>query len=208
MNEEYYVYAYNKSIEVSNNVLKTLLHTQYFCSFYEINSIPVSVAEDLFFKVVEGEVLSDKEIVGYAKWHTLALFTIDRKKKTVNFSYVPEIMIENCERTLKDFERKNVMKNRQITLNKIELVKKLTLQGKLNDEIMQITGFSRSTVCYFQKQAGVKGNGRKRTVISKEKKEIFLKMVEEKIKNGALKKDICAEFGISEKLLRSIKIRY
>ncbi len=44
-------------------------------------------------------------------------------------------------------------------------------------------------------------------IVSLKIKQRTKESVQEKIKNGVLKKDICAEFGISEHLLRSIKIR-
>lgn len=141
--------AYITAIDFSQNALKSIIHRYKIQTFFDIDSIPISVAEDLFFKMQEeNKVFSVQEIACFCKYHTLHLATCDRKHKCQSLNPYADIQ-ENpilYKKTAKSVS----------SLKKIELIKEMTLQGKKNEEIMRLTGFARSTVCYLQKQAGVK----------------------------------------------------
>ena len=141
--------TYFTAIDFSQNALKSIIHRYKIQTFYDIDSIPITVAEDLFFKLQEeNKIYSVQEIACFCKYHTLHLATCDRKHRCQSLSPYADIQ-ENS--ILYKKTAKSVA-----SLRKINLIKELTLQGKKNEEIIQITGFARSTVCYLQKQAGVK----------------------------------------------------
>lgn len=141
--------TYLTAIDFSQNALKSIIHRYKIQTFLDIDSIPITVAEDLFFKLQEeNKVFSIQEIACFYKYHTLHLATCDRKHKCQSLNPYADIQ---GNPTLYKKNSKSVS-----SLKKIELIKEMTLQGKKNEEIMRLTGFARSTVCYLQKQAGVK----------------------------------------------------
>lgn len=191
--------AYLTAIDFSQNSLKSIIHRYKTQTFLDIDSIPISVAEDLFFKMhEENKVFSIQEIACFCKYHTLHLATCDRKHKCQSLNQYADIQ-ENpilCKKTAKSVS----------SLKKIELIKEMTLQGKKNEEIMRLTGFARSTVCYLQKQAGVKCvNSR----IQYTKEQV------EKIKRLSIDftaKEVGEKLGLTERRVRAIaaqgKIRF
>ncbi len=141
--------AYSLAVAFSENALRKIVHTYKVQTYLELDSIPMSVAEDLIFLQHEKKIDLDKNFIArFCKYHTLHLATCDRKHRSKAFN--PDF--DTAERTV----YKTGFFKPILSLQKMELVKSLTLQGKKNDEIMELTGFSRSTVCYLQKESGVK----------------------------------------------------
>lgn len=183
--------TYLIAIDFSQNALKSIIHRYKIQTYLDINSIPVTVAEDLFFKLQEeNRVFSIQEIACFCKYHTRHIATCDRKHKCQSLNPYADIQ-ENP--VLYKKNSKSVA-----SLRKIDLIKKLTLQGKKNEEIIQITGFARSTVCYLQKQSGLK------CVNSRIQ---YTKEQAEKIKRLSVDftaKEVGEKIGLTERRVRAI----
>lgn len=183
--------TYLTAIDFSQNALKSIIHRYKIQTFLDIDSIPITVAEDLFFKLQEeNKVFSIQEIACFCKYHTLHLATCDRKHKCQSLNPYADIQ-----------EKPNLYKKTAksvSSLKKIELIKEMTLQGKKNEEIMRLTGFARSTVCYLQKQAGVKCVN-SRIQYTKEQVEYI-----KKLSVDFTAKEVGEKLGLTEKRVRAI----
>lgn len=142
------VYTFAK--QFSKNTLRGLIYRYRQKSYYSLNEIPVSVAEDCYIKSL-GKEMDDTDICIFCKYRTRQLYFEDIKHKTGG---MPDDVLEKTR------DDTTVIKTGYYThvevLKKRETIKQLTLEGKTNDEIIEITGYPRSTICLHQKLAGVK----------------------------------------------------
>ena len=139
--------VYKKALEFSRNTLLGLSHKYKRQTFLMDDDIVQDVAADCFERSLKCE-MTNKDIVVFCKYRTLRNYFLDRKHKIVHcdMTKIPTGSVVSKNGHFKSVE----------SLRKIEYVKRLTLEGLTNDEIMERTKFARSTVCYLQKTAGVR----------------------------------------------------
>ena len=139
--------AYKRALEFSKNTFIGLSHRYKKQTFLTDNDIAHDVATDCFERCLQKE-MNERDLVIFCKYRTRQYYFLDRKHKITrcNMNEIPADSVVSKGGFYKSVE----------SLKKIELVKKLTLCGLSNDEIMTKTGFARSTVCYLQKEGGVK----------------------------------------------------
>lgn len=139
--------VYEKALKFSKNTLIGLSHKYKRQTFLTDDDIMQNVATDCFERSLKKK-MSEREIVSFCKYRTLQNYFLDRKHKLVHCD-MSKIQTDSV--ISKNGHFKSVE-----SLKKIELVKKLTLEGLTNDEIMSRTGFARSTICYLQKTGGIR----------------------------------------------------
>lgn len=176
--------VYEKALEFSRNTLLGLSHKYKRQTFLTDDDIIQNVAADCFERSLKKE-MSKQEIVIFCKYRTRQNYFLERKHKIVHCDMTK---IQTDSVVSKNGHFRSVE-----SLRKLELVKRLTLKGLTNDEIMARTKFARSTVCYLQKEGGV------RCVNSRQKYQKWqaeiIRMCVEKME----RKEIGRLFGWSER---------
>ncbi|MDO5575654.1 MAG: hypothetical protein Q4F84_01130 [Fibrobacter sp.] len=144
--------VYKKAIGYARNTIKGLVHTYRKQSIFEPDEIVISVAEDCFIKSLEKE-MSNRDIVIFCKYRVRQLYFEERKHRVCAITEE----VEQTVQTDRVISKRGHYTSVEV-LKKRDIVKKLTLDGKTNDEIIAITGYPRSTIHLYQKQSGVNAN--------------------------------------------------